>query len=138
MLRREKDGIQLAVIGYEYNEADGYNKWDDNWLVVKGNVLVEGMNISGISPCITTFELAELCKDLCKYKQGEVNEYEWNGTEINLSITIVNNVLTIFFCPNKMESEWSSIKSFSKKVVAEDLDALIKFCEKGIRKFPER
>ena len=134
----EHQKISIEITGYEFPEPR-VNYWDDNWLTIHGETEINGTIISGETSCFLVSELALLLKKLSAYKNGEINEFGWNGTDINLEITVsAGGVLEIFFCPDNYEKRWNDIVPFRKALESTDIDTLIEFCISGIKNYPER
>ncbi|MGN0586637.1 MAG: hypothetical protein ACI4JF_05060 [Oscillospiraceae bacterium] len=134
----EHQKISIEITGYEFSEPRG-NYWDDNWLTIHGETEINGTVISGEASCFFVSELALLLKKLSAYKSGEVSEFGWNGTDINLEITFsAGGVLEIFFCPENYEKSWDNIVPFRKSLESTDIDTLIEFCIDGMKKYPQR
>lgn len=131
--------IFLEIIGYEFPDVRN-DCWDDNWLMLYGEAVIDGFEVKGSSACFTTFELKELEIKLEKYKNGEINALGWCGTEYtNFHIDITDKkILEIFFCPNEMEEKYNTIKTFRKNITDSDINTMLEFCISAFKKFPKR
>ena len=132
----------FEVIGYEFPQARN-DEWDDNWLMLYGETIINGFEVKGTAAAFTTFELSELIKELDSYQNGEIPVLGWCGTEYpNFHIDITEQgILEIFFCPHKAEKnfwEIKTFKNFKKTVTDSDIDSIRKFCISTLKKFPYR
>ncbi|XVU21154.1 WapI family immunity protein [Actinoplanes sp. CA-054009] len=74
-------GIELRPVAYEFDAADG-DEWDDNWLVVRGEVGDRAFD----DPCLTTWEARELGAWLRGGGRGEPPEF----VEPNLAFDVAD------------------------------------------------
>lgn len=129
----------FEVTGYEFPQARN-DEWDDNWLMLYGETVIDGSEVKGTAAAFTTFELSELIRKLDCYKNGEITALGWCGTEYpNFHIDITEQkILEIFFCPNQTEQRYDEIKAFRKTVTDSDINSIRKFCISALEKFPYR
>jgi hypothetical protein len=87
-MRLEQDAdrfVVLEVVAYEFGQASG-EKWDDNWLVVRGHVVADGLRWHFREPCLLTDEASRLGRWLRRVAREDVPAVDF--LEPNLALGV--------------------------------------------------
>ena len=140
-LTGENQEIEMRVLGYECPQPRK-SYWDNNWLMIGCRKRSGEHEISGSFPCCLTVELARLRRLLKEILDGTRDEFQWGGTEPNLTISLERKengyALSIFFyLENGMES-FDQVRPFQKNASEEEVEMLVRFCDEALTRYPER
>ena len=78
--------LQLAIQSYQFPDVRE-DRWESNWVVIRGTVENAEQQWRFEEPCLTTFELEELADWLEKIGQGSVDLDQLAFTEPNLKFS---------------------------------------------------
>ena len=75
--------LRVRVERYQFPEITK-DEWDSNWLIIRGDVDLDGKSWSYRDPCLTTFEMERLADWLDHIAAGEAENAFCGFTEPNL------------------------------------------------------
>ena len=81
--------FRLSIDGYQFPETTD-DRWDANWLFVRGHVQHAQGEWTFRDPCLTTFEVQELAEWLDSIGEGQTSSQECSFTEPNLRFEYVD------------------------------------------------
>jgi hypothetical protein len=86
-LAGQSSRFTMVILRYESPQIEQH-KWDSNWLIVQGQVNLEGREWSFCDSCLTTFEAAGLADWLDALSRGEATKPYCAFTEPNLEFDL--------------------------------------------------
>ncbi len=87
LLNENWDRFELELLGYQYPEAMN-DKFDSNWLMVKGDASMDDQSWSFTDPCLLTMEVAQLAEWFALAAKGEETDSSMNFVKPNPSFEI--------------------------------------------------
>ncbi|WP_287459282.1 hypothetical protein [Sphingomonas sp.] len=82
--------LRIDVERYQFPEIAN-DEWDSNWLIIRGDVDLDGKSWSFRDPCLTTFEVERLADWLDQVSSGEAGQAFCGFTEPNLDFELLSN-----------------------------------------------
>ena len=97
VLAGDNSWFQLTIDRYQFPHNTN-DEWDSNWLVVEGQVRLDGREWMFIDPCLTTFEVQQLADWLEAAAAGTADKPFCGFVEPNLQFDLVEaRVLRVSF-----------------------------------------
>jgi len=87
---QEGASFELSIVGYQFPEMTK-DRWDANWLFVRGHVRHSQGEWTFRDPCLTTFELEELAEWFDSVGRGQASSRECSFTEPNLNFEYLDD-----------------------------------------------
>ena len=72
--------LRLAIEGYQFPDITD-DEWDSNWLIIRGDAVLDGRSWSFRDPCLTTFEVQRLADWLDQVAMGTAEKSFCGFTE---------------------------------------------------------
>lgn len=82
--------LRIGVERYQFPEITD-DAWDSNWLIINGDVVLDGKPWTFRDPCLTTFEIERLADWLDQVWSGKVENEFCGFTEPNLDFERVSD-----------------------------------------------
>ena len=147
MTLQGEDGasFELSIEGYQFPDTLD-NRWDSNWLFVRGHVRCSTGAWTFRDPCLTTFELQELADWLDSIAGAPPMSAECSFVEPNLALdyqSVPKPALVIRFAhesapPWQLEDERFDGFALSFDVTQNGFLLAVTQLREVIKKFPER
>ncbi len=100
------DFFGIEISGYQF-PAIVDDQWDSNWLIIKGQVSLNGRSWKFQDPCLLTWEVRRLAEWLRLRATGETTKTNLGFVEPNLEIDCPSHQAVRIFFELEARPEWA-------------------------------